>query len=516
MVPRAYTSNPFATSTPKQYDQKQNYAGEKRRRSSSQLRQQASPPQTPPSTSSAVQLQKSSSPVQVPSKSYRPRLQPGKPPTAATSLIELARHGASRPPTMRRESVQDVLASTAIPIRRKVRQKHTQRIPNGDFVADFSKLLLDDVHATRASSLSSSLSNPQFDGLFGSVGELVDGQMIVGSEGVDASILSARSLSTESMPSLATPEDFSSAENASVSPSIVRSVSDLRFKQLATSEHCAMEHPLVDGGSSDDGDMTPVLSISPPQRKPMMKDRKSSAFKSSLTASLKAIKSAAQSMSNYATAAAIQPDDFGSQSFFEFQPSLTDDRRPPPSDQPPSPALRRYLNPSTSTAPDSPAQLHFWIDHPSSDSTYGAHGLHHEPEVQRPKLKIKKKYFKPSEGEASKLPPLVQLATCIPSQIRTAHASSPPVWLAPDGTPLNKQTAAAMWDGTEAGLKQCEPRENSDFLRVYVCEMQMRKAKKLRDDIEGRAKMWLPPLEGEKRRFRPAAERFREVRAETL
>ena len=333
--------------------------------------------------------------------------------------------------------------------------------------------------------------------------------MIVGSEGLDAAIFSTRSLSTESMPSLASPADFSSTDTTGLSPpsSLVRSSSDRRFKQLASSENCAAEHPLSERRSEDEGDTTPEMSISPPQRKPMMRDRKPSTFKSSLTASLKAIKSAAQSVSNYATPAVVQSDDFGGQSFFDFQPSLTDDRRPPP-DQSPSPALRRYLNPHHATPPDSPAQLHFWIDHRASDPNLGSSS---EPGTARPKLKIKKKYLNPSDGEASKLPPLVPLATCIPSQIRTAHASSPPVWLASDGTPSNKQTATAMWQGTEAGLKQCEPRENRDFLRVYVCELQMKKAKKLRNDIEGRAKMWLPPIERERRKVRPAEERLAEV-----
>ena len=518
MVPRAFASSPFATSPPR-YDEKLNHAKEKRRKSSSLFPQQISPSRSPPSRSPpsrspTLQSKTISSPVQVPGKPHRPRLQPSSPPTSVQTSGGPPRPILPHTPSKRRESVQDVLASTAIPIKRKARQRPSQRIPHGDHVADFSKLLLDDVRTTRESSLSSSLGNPQFDGLFGNLDELVEGQMIVGSEGLGARILSARSLSTESMPSLASPEDFSSADNASLAPSIVRSASDRKFKHLATSEDCATEHPLIDcGGGNDVGDTTPELSISPPQRRPPMRNRKPSAFKSSLTASLKAIKNAAQSVSNYAAPAALQPDDFGGQSFFDFHPSLTDDRRPPPSDQPPSPALRRYLNPSTSTPPDSPAQLHFWIDHRSSDPTHSSHSPPYEAEAPRPKLKIKKKYLKPGDIEASKLSPIVPLADCIPSQIRTAHASSPPVWLAPDGTPSNKRTAAAMWDGTEASLRQCEPRENSDFLRVYVCETQMRRAKKLRDDIEGRAKMWLPPIERDKRRSRPATARLREFAA---
>jgi len=40
--------------------------------------------------------------------------------------------------------------------------------------------------------------------------------------------------------------------------------------------------------------------------------------------------------------------------------------------------------------------------------------------------------------------------------------------------------------------RQREPRENSDFLRMVVCEMEMRRKGKFRDDIPGRARMSLP------------------------
>ena len=41
--------------------------------------------------------------------------------------------------------------------------------------------------------------------------------------------------------------------------------------------------------------------------------------------------------------------------------------------------------------------------------------------------------------------------------------------------------------------RQREPRENSDFLRVVVLEMNMRRRGKLREDIPTRARVWLPP-----------------------
>ena len=274
------------------------------------------------------------------------------------------------------------------------------------------------------------------------------------------------------------------------------------------------------------GTSTPGLALSPStklRRRPIPLEKRQNSFKSSLTASLKALKSAAQSVSNVASnPPLVQPDDYLVRSVFDFRPSLTDDRRPPPSDEPPSAALRRYLNPRTVVPDDSPAQLHFWLDEKPTPAVLA------EAKV-KPKLKIKRKYqtqrlssppsanerapFSSSTSSTSQLPALVPLATCIPGSIRTAHASSPPTWLEPDGTPSNKYRAAqTLWADPEHGLDEGqprprEPRENRDFLRVFVCEMNMRKNGKLAEDAPGRAKLWLLPLDeglkGEEREGRP-------------
>jgi hypothetical protein len=362
--------------------------------------------------------------------------------------------------------------------------------------------------------------------------------MIVGSDGLDAGILSARSLSAESMPSLASTDDFSS-----ISPETLRSPSDQRLRQIASSQDCSSEHPLLELDEDEQsGTSTPELTLSPAaklRRRPMP-DKKQSAFKSTLTASLRALKSAAQTVSNIATTPPlIQPDDFLARSVFEFRPSLTDDRRPPPSSAPPSAALRRYLNPRTVVSPDSPAQLHFWLDErPSS--------VRNPEDDVKPRLKIKRKYQNQGSSSTSKrlsaqspisskphLPSLVPLATCIPSTIRTAHASSPPTWLEPDGTPSNKFRAAQTLladpeNASESQPRPREPRENRDFLRIFVCEMNMRKSGKLAEDTAGRAKLWLPPVEeqkgkdksagtpGHKHEQRDAAERWTSWSADDL
>lgn len=501
MVPRAYAAAPFGSSPPPEFDEKQKSVRQTRPKEIPRRKKSSHLSSSPPRTRSPSSFDSNPSTSPTPASSTRPRLQPARPAATTTLQNETSRPKPIRQPLRRRQSAQDILAATAIPIRRKPRQNPRQRLPNGDHVVDFSRLLLDDVKPGSNGSLSNSLGNPQFDALFGHIDELVEDEMIVGSNGLDAGILTTRSISTESIMSLASPDDFSSADNETSSPSVARWNSDRKVRQLAVSENCEEEHPLM---HLEREEPAPPLSITPPPRKLTPRERKPSAFTSSLTASLKAIKSAAQSVSNYASAASIQPDDFFSHSIFDIQPSMTDDRRPPPLNEPPSPAMRRYLNPDYSSHPDSPAQLHFWLDHRSASGTSQSHQSKSSDAITPFKPKIKKKYLKgesKSSSDSSRRPPLVPLATCIPPAVRTAHASSPPIWLAPDGTPSNRHTAThSTGSSNEAGaafggLKQREPRENRDFLRVLVCEMEMRRHGKLDEAAEGRARLWLPPIE---------------------
>lgn len=509
MVPRSFVQNPLPL------DQKRRSSVTEKEFLSSQDATENRPRSTSPPTRSQpppeIRYKPSSDPVKIPIRNTRrPPTQPERP---GPTTIQVSRSNPASAPQIRppkKESAQDILSSTTIPIRRKPRQRPAQRLPNCDYVADFSKLLRDDVQAQSEPNLSGSWSNPQFEGLFGNIDGFMDDQMIVGSEGVDASILSTRSISSDSMPSLASPDDFSSNDMPSVSPATVRSPSDHRLRQVASSEDCSDQHPLLvqvdDYPFSDTS--TPELAISPPpksRQKDILEHKPYRSFKSSLTASLKALKSAAQTVSNIATTPPlIQPDEFLGASIFDFKPELTDDRRPPPSAEPPSLAMRRYLNPRAIVSDDSPAQLHFWLDEKPSFQP----GV---PEDRKRKVKVKKRNLangtnpskpKNSRNRTSQLPPVVQLATCIPSTIRTPYASSPPTWLEADGTPSHKHRAAqTLTDGTSNDLRfgqgqprPREPRENRDFLRIYVCELNMRKTGKLSEEAVGHAKLWLPPV----------------------
>lgn len=387
----------------------------------------------------------------------------------------------------RKQTPQEILSATAIPIRRRPKARASQRLPNCDHVADFSKLLLEDVTGKEDGSPPGSLSNPQFESLFGNIDGLVEGEMFVGSEGVDASVMSARSISTESMPSLASPDDYTQSGSGSSAFSPRKSLSDRRLRLVASSEDCASSHPLLHLPDEWERSSIPWSERSGLQLRSKRKPpppRSTSSFKSSLSASLRALKSAAESLSNNiatANSSAMQPDDFA---IFSIQPSLTDDKRPPPSSEPPSPALRRYLNPlPPGTPPESPVHLHFWHD---ERHTVPAPVEPRPSSTTRP-VPIKKKSNKNGRGTPSDLPAVVPLQSCLPSTIRTAHASSPPIWLAPDGTPSNKHTAHygnARSAELGGGLpRQREPRENRDFLRILVAEMNMRRAGKLEDPL---------------------------------
>jgi hypothetical protein len=111
------------------------------------------------------------------------------------------------------------------------------------------------------------------------------------------------------------------------------------------------------------------------------------------------------------------------------------------------------------------------------------------------------------------------LQNCIPPSVRTANASAPPIWLSADGNPSNKRTVGHNLLHTVSGpdvVKQREPRENPDFLRVLVAEMNMRRAGKFEADATGRARMWVEARSGAMESKRKAEERWVVWRAEEI
>ena len=355
-------------------------------------------------------------------------------------------------------SIASVLEATAIPVpRRNKFRRYSQRLPQGNHVEDFSKLLMEGVKL-REDELIGGPGNTLLDILLSPPEQIENSTMGNEYDGETPSI-SNHSVSTESTPSLEHDLDSFSSAMLSSPPCSQRSASERRRRRPSCSENCAFDHPLLE----------PKLPepLEPASQNPTIADtnsRKSSlsrpfprlgfTFKSNLTASLRAIKSAAQTVSAFATPP-VQQDDFLTRSLFTITPKLTDDRRPPPMDEPPSPALRRYLNPITI----SPAEMHIYHEHP--------------PE---------------SEGRARKCPVSIQMQTYHRSgghgkKKGNFHVSSL------DSDLLYDPEIPPM-------ARQREPRENSDFLRMVVLEMNMRRNGKLRDDVPPRAKIWLPPRKG--------------------
>ena len=282
---------------------------------------------------------------------------------------------------------------------------------------------------------------------------------------------SLRSMSTDSMPSLAEDGDSISSMSNPPTPRLSGNTrSERRRQSLSTSagEDCMLDHPLLPQtpkkvASIEEADHSLVQPHSDPP------SRFKTSFKSNLTASLRAIRSAARSISDF-TGPLPHRDDLLSRSVLFMDIPFTDERRPPPSLEPPDPAWRRYLNPVTL----SPAELHFY-----------------DGEDQ-------------SSCKAS-----IQLQSYQPGARRSPNASSPPVFVSNRQERGRSQLSKNSLD-TEDALtssllpRQREPRENSDFLRVIVLEMNMRKVGKLSDANPGRAKLWIPAREAGRR---PSANR---------
>ncbi|KAL4890219.1 hypothetical protein BDV59DRAFT_98451 [Aspergillus ambiguus] len=361
-----------------------------------------------------------------------------------------------------------ILEATAIPVPRRHRMlRESRKLPRGNHVQDFSKLLMDGVKP-RDDNLMESTGNTVLDLL------LSPPEGLVGSDSASESpSFSARSMSVDSTPSLDPDTDSPASFHIPSTPSSQRSPSERRYRRLSVSENCAFDHPLLETQLSELDYKEPVDS-SPPLPEPITPKssrslpRLGSSFRSNLTASLRAIKTAAQTVSTFATPS-VQPDDFLTRSLFTITPEMTDDRRPPPMNEPPSPALRRYLNPISV----SPAELYAYNDYP------------HEPvDSHLSPVSVQMQTYHRSGKKQGNRRSRFHLAG---SEGRDHHLLP----FDPEIPPMTRPR---------------EPRENSDFLRMVVLEMNMRRSGKLRDDIPTRARVWLPPRRGAQHRFTPYAD----------
>lgn len=268
-------------------------------------------------------------------------------------------------------------------------------------------------------------------------------------------IASPRSVSSESIASVPDLDEDRSILSWS-SPSTPRSPSMMRRagaeRKAPPKEEAILDHPLLHYGFDNEDEVPepPAPEVEMEPQPPTSRLRL--AFTSNLTASFQALKSAAKSFSNF-SAPSIPPEDLITRSL--LSPRFTSEMRPKNFQGTPDAALRRYLNPTSSNMPLSPTELSQQL---------------HEALTDEP-------------GDA----PMIQMQTYerrSRSQSRGKRRTAGPSSEA--GRALNPQPA----------VRQREPRENSDFLRVIVLEMNMRREGKLDARAMGKARIWLPPRKG--------------------
>lgn len=375
------------------------------------------------------------------------------------------RHRHSEDPVHRSDApppaVAVLLAVTAIPrqktnqVRRKNTSSHnSRRISIDELVQEWRN----------DSSLKTSFgSSTSMDMLLESADESGD-DFGVQSVGGDERLFASRSTSCDSIPSLsaddrsvmslgspATPESLHSTRSGSVTPRKEKSFSPLE------TEECGFDHPLVKSDVYlDDLEQFVASSPTPKERR----SRKSSSFKSNLTSSLQALKSRA--LSSFSSLNLSASDSFSDDTLWQHPylfPRFSHEIRPIDFSTSPTRSERRYLNPHPSTPLTFEEQQHHW-QHAFSCSL---EDLSSSPMIQMQTYKRNSSSRKSSRRSSG------------------------------NNTDPRSEAGRAMSGSAPVLSRQREPRENSDFLRVVVLEMNMRREGKLEERAAGRARIWLPP-----------------------
>lgn len=454
MVPRAYvyTSPPSASSSTKSDERNTLFSEPEHPAVTSMDEKGTTAHMVKPARISSTPLTSPSKPVVIPTRNRNSGQRRGKGQTPRIrSIPEDA--GIPHDPQSIPPSTAAILAITSISGSTYISSAQSRRKLSRRSPSDKERGSLD----AEVSKQSSSSSSPRSWGvLLSPPNEREQDLSSIASEST-LGPFSVRSLSSESMPSFEGDIESSASASNPSTPGIAvgkRSFGERRPKTLSssTSEDCVFDHPLLPGPSQSSSDSEHVKEDPKPlAAEPRRSASSKSSFKSNLTASLRILKSAAASFS-YFTAPIVHCDDYIARSLLSISPQFTDERRPLPSADVPDPALRRYLNPITV----SPAEMHF--HHDQLSGSYCTASIQLQP--YRRALKSSSK------------------------------ASAPPVFTS---HPLSRASDETF---TTASSRQREPRENSDFLRVIVLEMNMRKVGKLSDATPGRAKLWLPARQG--------------------
>jgi hypothetical protein len=278
---------------------------------------------------------------------------------------------------------------------------------------------------------------------------------------------SSRSTSCDSIPSLDDEASVLSVSNPATPDSIRSRKSSMgsyrKEKTLYTPEieDCSVDHPLGLSTLEFDEDLILINSPCPKERK----QRKSGGFRSNLSSSLQAIKSRMTS-SFSSLNLNLDEDSFSDASLWQHPylfPRLSSELRPTPFTSTPSKSHRQYLNPRSAPVPFEEQQHHWQKALSSLDSP--DYDLLEAPMIQM------QTYNKRTAS----------------SPRRSRRSSS-------TGTPdARSEAGRAMSGQAPMPTRQREPRENSDFLRVIVLEMNMRRGGKFEEGASGRARIWLPP-----------------------
>ncbi|KAF1847140.1 uncharacterized protein K460DRAFT_383633 [Cucurbitaria berberidis CBS 394.84] len=379
----------------------------------------------------------------------------------STQSVRARGHNGGRPtrsskshdPNAIPPAVAALLAVTAIPKMPSRRRKHStrdRRISMDELIQEWKQ---DD------SDVPPSLVGSPLDVLLGRVDESDDEYGSLASmEQEKESFVTSRSISSDSITTIPPSLDFddpsfsSHWDNLSTPDSLSRkSLAERKEKAVSSppKEDCVLDHPLLHFGP-EEYDEVIATNITEGLTSATSSNERFKSFKSNLTASLQALKSAAKSFSNF-TAPSVPPDDFLTRSL--LSPRFTSEMRPKHLEGLPSPELRRYLNPQPS--PISPTELSMHL--------HDSLTLDADDDTQAPMIQMQT-YERRGRSQKS----------------RRSRTSDP---LSEAGRALSN----------EPTVRQREPRENSDFLRVIVLEMNMRRIGKLDGKAVGKARIWLPP-----------------------
>lgn len=279
----------------------------------------------------------------------------------------------------------------------------------------------------------------------------------------DDGYLNGRSVSCESIPSLDADDQSVLSTCSPSTPGSLRSrkssanLKRERARSAPVVEDAVFDHPLGRPISRDEAYNDLVISKSS-GRATTAKSK--SSFKSNLTTSLQALKNAAiNSISSFTLSSMTAPAQRSPSSPLTDEmlwahpyifPRMTSEFRPA-IDGIPTEAQRRYLNPMPLTFEEQEAPFQQAL---------------HAPFLAEPVTTV----------------PIIQLQTYNRGK-RKANSRRPV-------PPTNPQSEAGRAALQATGVRQREVRENSDFLRVVVLEMNMRRVGKLET---GKARIWLPP-----------------------